>query len=111
MMSIYRKPKNYDGPGVTSALVSDLLTKALSNIGHSYQARPDLVLAAWPDVIGHKLKAMTEAISFQDGILYVKVKNSTLYSLLNQNDKPRLLNILRKRFPKMPIKTIVFRMG
>lgn len=111
MMSKYRKTKNYDGPGCTSTLVSDLLTKALSSIGHSYQARPDLVLAAWPDIIGQKLSGMTEAVSFQDGILNVKVKNSTLYSLLNQNDKPRLLNILRKRFPKIPIKTIVFRMG
>lgn len=111
MMTIYRKPKNYDGPGVTTRRVSDLLPDALSKIGQSYQGRPDLVLAAWKDVIGQKLSGMTEAISFQDGILNVKVKNSTLYSLLNQNDKPRLLNLLRKRFPKMIIKTIVFRMG
>jgi len=111
MMSIYRKPKNYDGPGVTTRQVSDLLTNALSRIGHTFQARPDLVLAAWPDIVGQKLERMTEAVSFQEGILYIKVKNSTLYSLLNQNDKPRLLNILRKRFPKVIIKTIVFRMG
>jgi hypothetical protein len=111
MMSSYRKSKNYDGPGVTNTLVSDLLTKALSRIGHSYQGRPDLILAAWPDLVGQKLAVMTEAVSFQDGILNVKVKNSTLYSLLNQNDKPRLLNLLRKQFPKVLIRTIVFRMG
>lgn len=111
MMSIYRKPKNYDGPGVTTRRVSDLLTNALSRIGHSYQARPDLILAAWPEIVGQRFSSMTEAVSFQEGVLNVKVKNSTLYSLLNQNDKPRLLNILRKRFPRVLIKTIVFRMG
>jgi len=111
MMSTYRKPKNYDGPGVTTRRISDLLTNALSKIGQSYQGRPDLLLSSWPDIIGSKFSSMTEAVSFQDGILYVKVKNSTLYSLLNQNDKPRLLNLLRKRFPQMSIKTIVFRMG
>lgn len=106
-----RKPKNYDGSQVTTRRIGDLLINALSKLNQSYQARPDLLLAAWPDVIGSKFAAMTEAVSFQDGVLHVKVKNSTLYSLLNQNDKPRLLNILRKRFPSMLIKTIVFRMG
>lgn len=111
MTSSYRKPKNYDGPGVTTHRVSDVLTHVLSKIGQNYEGRPDLLLAAWPDVVGQTLAKMTVATSYQDGILFVKVKNSTLYSLLNQNDKPRLLNILRKRFPKMVIKTIVFRMG
>lgn len=111
MLSSYRKPKNYDGSQVTTRQVSDLLGKALSRIGHSYEARPDLVLASWKEIVGPTFASMTEAVSFQDAILHVKVKNSTLYSLLNQNDKPRLLNILRKKIPRVLIKTIVFRMG
>jgi hypothetical protein len=65
----------------------------------------------WPDVIGPKLASMTQAHSFVDGVLLVKVKNSTLHSLLSQNDKPRILNLLRKRFPNVEIKTIYFRIG
>jgi hypothetical protein len=107
----YRTPKNYDGTGVTTHCVSELLPALLSKIGEVYHQRPDLVLAAWPDIIGPKLAAMTQALSFVDGVLVVKVKNSTLHSLLSQNDKPRILNTLRQRFPHVLIKTIAFRIG
>lgn len=111
MISVYRKLKNYDGTGVTSRSLSDLSTNVLSKIDVTFQGRPDLLLAAWPDIVGQKFAPMAQAVSFQDGILNVKVKNSTLYSLLNQHEKIRLLNALRKRFPRLVIKTIVFRMG
>lgn len=89
----------------------ELLPRVLSKVNSNYQMRPDLVLAAWPEIIGDKLAMMTAAVTFMDGILTVKVKNSTLYSLLSQNDKPRVLNLLRKKFPGTEIKNIVFRIG
>lgn len=107
----YRTPKNYDGTEVTTHRVSELLPIVLSQIGKVYYQRPDLILAVWPEVIGPKLSAMTQAVSFIDGILVVKVKNSTLHSLLSQNDKPRILNVLRQKFPNVLIKTIYFRIG
>ena len=73
--------------------------------------RPDLILAAWSDIIGPKLAPMTQAVSFYDGKLFGKVKNSTLFSLLNQHDKPKLLFKLKQQFPKHNIKNIVFKMG
>ncbi|CCB86424.1 MULTISPECIES: DUF721 domain-containing protein [Parachlamydia] len=106
-----RIPKDYDGTEVTTHQVSDVLTAVLARIHEKYQEHPDLVLAAWPGVIGPKLAGMTQAVSFSDGIFVVKVKNSTLHSLLNQNEKPRILRILREKFPKVMIKGIVFRMG
>jgi hypothetical protein len=106
-----RTPKNYDGTETTTHKVSDLLPAVLSQIGEIYQQRPDLILASWPEIIGPKLASMTQAVSFSDGVLVVKVKNSTLYSLLSQNDKPRILNILRQKFPSVQIKTILFRIG
>lgn len=106
-----RTPKNYDGTAMTSHHVSDVLTRVLSDIGDVFQGRPDLVVSAWSEIVGPQLAGMTKAVSFIEGVLTVKVKNSTLYSLLNQNDKPRMLGLLRQKFPKMPIKTIVFRIG
>ncbi len=91
--------------------IGELLPRVLQDIGKLYRDRPDLILASWPDVIGSKLAPMTKAESFQEGVLWVRVMNSTLYSLLNQNDKPRLIKNLRDRFPNTMIKTIVFRMG
>ena len=106
-----RTPKNYDGTAVTTHHVGDILSRVMAKIGERQEQRPDLILGSWPEVIGPKLAAMTQAISFAEGILIVKVKNSTLHSLLSQHDKHRLLSSLRQRFPQVSIKTIVFRMG
>ncbi len=106
-----RTPRQYDGTQVTSHRMTDLLPRVLSKIGEVYQQRSDLILAMWPEVIGDKLAAMTQAVSFTDGVLVVKVKNSTLHSLLNQNEKLRILNLLRQKFPHNEIRNVCFRIG
>jgi hypothetical protein len=106
-----RTPRNYDGSKLTAHALSDVLPIVLRQIGEVCQSRPDLILAAWPDVIGEKLASMAVAVSFESGILFVKVKNSTLLSLLSQRDKPKILKSLRDKFPKLFIKNIVFRLG
>jgi hypothetical protein len=106
-----RTPKNYDGSGTTSRQLKELLPSVLSQIGGIYEERGDLVLASWPEIIGPQLASMTEAVSFDSGILVVKVKNSTLYSLLSQHEKPRILKNLRDKFPTTSVKNIVFRLG
>ena len=95
----------------TGKRISELLPKALSEIHAVFQERPDLVLQAWSDVIGERFAPMTQAISFIDGILKVKVNNSTLLSLLTQHEKPRLLKKLKEKFPHFTFRNIVFRMG
>ncbi len=111
MKSNLRTPKSYDGTRITSRRISDLLPQVLSTIGEMHNDRPDLVLAAWPEVIGQKLGGMTEAISFCDGILLIKVKNSTLLSLLSQHDRPRIMRNLQMKFPTVYFKNVVFRRG
>lgn len=106
-----RTPKNYDGTAVTTHQIGDLLSAVIFKIQQSYQERPDLVLAAWPEVIGPQLAAMTEAVSFVDGILLIKVKNSTLHSLLSQNDKTKIIANLKKKFPQIQLKNVLFRIG
>lgn len=106
-----RIPKNYDGIEPTGKQLKQLLPSLLKNIGEAYKDRPDLILAAWPKVIGEKLAQMTQAVSFSEGVLVVKVKNSTLYSLLAQHEKARLLNSLREQFPSVIIHNIIFRIG
>lgn len=106
-----RTPRNYDGTQVTTHKFNELLPSVLEQIGESYKERPDLILAAWPGIIGTKLATMTQAVSLEEGVLIVKVKNSTLHSLLTQRDKPRILQLLRSKFPKVNIKNILFRIG
>lgn len=111
MAQFYRRARNYDGTGMTSHRIADLLPQVLSSLAEVNAERPDLILACWPEIIGQKLAAMTQAVSFTQGVLLVKVKNSTLYSLLSQHDKPRILAKLKAKFPGVYFKNVLFRVG
>ncbi len=105
------KPFEYYATKLTSKVMQDLLPNILDKIGRCQGNRGDLIVAAWGEIIGERLASMTQASSFENGVLYVKVKNATLYSLLSQHEKPKLLDSLQKKFPRVEIKNIVFRMG
>jgi hypothetical protein len=96
---------------LTNKLLVNLLPKMLEQIAAMQKDRPDLIVSAWQEIIGEKFSPMAKAIGFENGILMVKVSNSTLYSLLAQHEKKRLLQMLRKKFPSIEIKTIHFRIG
>lgn len=106
-----RNPRNYDGVELTSREIKKLLPTVLGRIGLQHSERPDLILATWPEVIGTKLAPLTEPVSFREGVLTIKVKNSTLFSLLSQHEKPRLLKSLQEKFPSVTIKNLIFRIG
>lgn len=112
MKRYVRTPRYYNGQKSTTHQLSEVMPMILDQIAETFQDRPDLILAAWPDVIGPRLAVMTQAVSFIDGVLTVKVRNSTLNELLrSQNDKKKILEALRSKFPKIEIKTILFRIG
>ena len=81
--------------------MTDFLPYVLSQVGRLMEEDSSAVLQAWPDIIGATLAPMTQAVSYTEGVLTVRVKNSTLYSLLYQRDKPHLLRALKKRFPQV----------
>lgn len=99
------------GAHLTNKHLKDLLPSALNEIEINKKKRPDLVVAEWSEIAEPKWRSMTEAISFEKGQLVIKVKNAALYSLLVQQEKPRLLAELQKRFPEAGLKNIVFRIG
>ncbi len=113
MGTTYRRtPKDYDGTKTTMRQMREMLPAVLGGVQKVYHDRSDLILAAWPEIIGAQLAQMTQALSFNNGVLIVKVRNSTLHSLLSQqHDKSRIIVKLRQRFPQIEIKTVVFRMG
>jgi hypothetical protein len=84
---------------------------ALNTIAKRQQDRPDLILAAWPMMVGSRLSGMSRAVSFEEGVLMVVVNNSTLYALLQGTEKARLTRELQSRFPDVEIRAIHFRVG
>lgn len=102
--------KNVTRNGSSFHHIHKLLPQMFDQICRHYEDRPDLVLTAWKEVIGPTFSSQTEAISLVDGVLTVKVKNSTLYSLLCQHERLRLLQNLKQKFPKQNIKNLQFRL-
>ena len=96
---------------LTNKHLKDLLPSALRKIEDRRNDRPDLILEGWSLVIEEKWRPMTQAISFEKGVLMVKVKNAALYSLLVQQEKERLLRKLQDKFPEVELKNIIFRIG
>jgi hypothetical protein len=103
-----RTPRNFDGTGRTGKSVADLLPDLLKQIHAKAGVPTDEIFRFWFDLIGGKMGPMTEPLSFDDGVLIVKVKSASLYSLLCQHERPRLLKELQKRYT---VKNLVFRIG
>lgn len=106
-----RTARNFNGNECTTHHLGQILPGILQKMEANYGDRPDLVLASWPDIVGRNLSPMAQAKMFSEGILYVEVKNSSLYSLLSQRDRPKLLQALRNKFPQLEIKSIQFRLA
>jgi hypothetical protein len=106
-----RTPKNYDGTKVTTRRLDFLAKKLLLEIGNERTKKGDEILAFWPEIVGPSIAPMTYAESYIAGTLVVRVKNSTLYSLLSQYEKARLLKLLKEKFPEAGIANITFRIG
>ena len=108
-----KDPKKAGPPGtqVTTHRVGDLLHLFLEKLVQQQAYQGEQIMAVWPEVIGGQFASMTKAVSFIDGVLLVKVQNATLYSLLSQYERPRLLGLLKKRFPQTEIRALLFRIG
>lgn len=88
--------------------MADLLPEVMADIGKKVKDPRLEIYRLWNELIGEKMASMTEPVSFVDGVLTVKVKSSTLYSLLVTHERPRLLARLQEKFS---IRNLVFRVG
>lgn len=103
-----RTPRNYAGVRNPVKKMADLLPDLLADLGRKSKDPKEAVFRFWVDLIGEKMAPLTEPVSLVDGVLTVKVKNSTLYSLLVTHERSRLLGRLQEKFS---IRNLVFRVG
>ncbi len=96
---------------LTNKHLKDLLPSLLREIDGKRNERSDLILEGWAQIVDEKWRPMTQAISFEKGVLMVKVRNAALYSVLVQQEKEKLLKKLQEKFPEAGIKNIIFRIG
>ena len=103
-----RTPKNYDGTGTTGKELKDLLPDTLKAIRERAGQQSGEIYLYWPQLLSPETAPLTEPVSFEEGILTVKVKSATLYSLLVQHERPLLLKRLQEKFS---IRGLTFRRG
>ena len=101
-----------DGSATTSQQLKDLARRYLAHLEQKIQSKPMVILELWPKVIGPAFAGMTRAERFEHGILYVRVSNSSLLSLLHSpSERKRLVQALGGLAPNAEIKDISFRIG
>lgn len=103
-----RISKRVDDTLRTGKRIDEILPGILAEIGQRAKDPFEAVSQEWFLIIGDKMAPFTQPVSLRDSILSVKVKSSTLYSLLCQHEKQRLLKKLQEKFP---IRDLVFRIG
>ena len=103
-----RTPRNYRGTENPAKKMSDLLPDLMAQLGKKAGDSKEDVFRFWFELMGEKMGPMTEPASLVEGVLTVKVKSSTLYSLLVTHERPRLLKRLQEKFS---IRNLVFRVG
>ena len=87
-----------------------ILPGVIGKIEKNYKNNPSNIIETWPIIIGKKLAPMTKVESLQNGTLVVKVKNSTLYSLLTSYEKEKILKKLQTKFSKNVIQKLYFKL-
>jgi hypothetical protein len=103
-----RTPRNYSGIENPAKKMADLLPEVMSDIGRKVKDPREEIYQFWSELIGEKWAPMAVPVSFVEGVLTVKVKSSTLYSLLVTHERPRLLGRLQEKFS---IRNLIFRVG
>ena len=104
----FRTPRNYAGTQNPAKKIAELLPDIVVDLGRKIKDPREEIFQFWRELIGEKMAPLTEPVFFADGVLTVKVKSSTLYSLLQGHEKPRLLRKLQEKFQ---IRDLMFRIG
>jgi len=104
--------RSQDGSKTTSRQLKDLARRYLAHLEQALLQKPREVLSLWAEVVAPSYVAMTQAVKFEDGVLYVMVSNSALLSLLHElSERRRLVEALQKKIPEVEIRDISFRIG
>ena len=103
-----RTKRNYAGIQPTGKKISDLLPNVLDGVKQRRGVSETDVFAFWFSLIGPKMGSYTQPISLKNRVLTIKVKSATMYALLCNYEKPRLLDAMRAKFQ---VEDLIFRVG
>lgn len=103
-----RTPKHFDGTKKVAVEIKELLPGLLEEISRKNMDPREAVFREWFQLIGEKGASLTEPVSLKEWVLCVRVRSSSLYSVLAQYERTRLLQKLQEKFP---LRDLIFRPG
>ena len=86
-----------------------LLTPFLKWVEGQRDKELDKVTDSWNQLLEPPYRERTKVEKFQDGLLFIKVSSATVHSILEMQEKKRLIGEMQKRHPRLGLKNIVFR--
>lgn len=111
MKSVPRIPKDYDGIEPPGRRMDALLETLMDDLERTKKHSIEILAKTWDEIVGNKIAQMTKVVNYQKGVLFVKVKNATLLSILSSQEKARLLQNLRDKLPNIQFTNLVFQFG
>ncbi|MEM8629355.1 MAG: DUF721 domain-containing protein [Chlamydiota bacterium] len=91
--------------------IAPLLEDFLDKMRPRKEREKTVVFQAWYTLVGARMQDLTSPVSFYEGVLTVSVKTHTLYTFLCTHETERLLQEMRRKVRKPPIKKIRFKIG
>jgi predicted nucleic acid-binding Zn ribbon protein len=91
--------------------LSVLVGKAVQDLGLGQLVREDEVIRAWRELVGDFLASHSAPGSLRDGVLYVRVLQSTVHFELERVWRPKIMEKLRARFGPRVVRELKFRLG
>jgi predicted nucleic acid-binding Zn ribbon protein len=97
-------------PQDTSQPVGPLVAALMKDLGLSDRMTEEQIIAAWREIVGEFLAGHSKPSRLHEGILYVRVLQSSMMFELERTFRKEILEKLRKRFGRA-IRDVRFKMG
>ena len=91
--------------------VAACLEKVMTQLGLAERLTESQVLGAWKEIVGDWFALHTCPDRIRDGVLYVRVVQSSIHYELDRNWKPKIIQKLKARFGPSRVRDIRFRIG
>jgi predicted nucleic acid-binding Zn ribbon protein len=91
------------------AHVGDAVRKFLAKVGMVSQLDEQVISAAWREVVGDFIANHSAPDRIQNGVLHIRVTQTTVLFELERNCKARILTNLQERFGKTVVRDLKFR--
>jgi len=111
VLSEWRGYREKAAPADRMQSVGDALEGVMRKLGLQERLTEGQIFKAWKEIVGDWFALHTCPDRIRDGVLYVRVVQSTVHYELDRNCKARIIQKLKARFGAGRVRDIRFRIG